>query len=309
MKVLITGGAGFIGSHLADKLLNVGAQVMVVDNFTTGTALNNKETNSLRCLELSIEDSIAFESAFAQFMPDIVVHAAASYKNPDDWATDVETNILGTINTVLLSRKYGVKKLVYLQTSLCYGLHPTENPVTINHPISGEGSSYAISKTAAERYIELSGLSFLSFRLANVYGPRNLTGPVPRFYSRIKSGQTCTIVNSRRDFIYVDDVVNLIFIGLNTNKEGHYHICTGKDISIEEIYMQIKHAMKIENSLVEYQEVKSDDAKQILLDPTQTLVDFDWTHKVDISQGIASTIDWYNQNPIGKTFTHLKAFT
>src|SRR5207244_3821868 len=118
------------------------------------------------------------------FKPEIVVHAAASYKDPENWKEDVLTNVLGTSNVVKESIKSHVKRVIYFQTSLCYG-KPQTAPITLEHRVNPE-SSYAISKTAAEQYIALSGLDFISFRLANVYGPRNISGPLPTFFKRLK---------------------------------------------------------------------------------------------------------------------------
>ena len=134
-----------------------------------------------------------------------MVHAAAAYKDPDAWGADVLTNALGTVNVVKAAQATGVERLLYFQTALCYGTTPTEQPVTLDHPIRPD-SSYGISKTAGELYIELSGLDFVSFRLANAYGPRNISGPLPTFYHRLTEGKGVFVMDTRRDFIYVDDL-------------------------------------------------------------------------------------------------------
>ncbi len=123
--------------------------------------------------------------AFDRFAPEVVVHAAASYKDPEDWASDAATNVLGTSLVARAARRPRSGGFIYLQTALCYGLHPLEQPITLDHPILPTASSYAISKTAGEQYVALSGLDWQSFRLANAYGPRNLSGPLPTFYSRL----------------------------------------------------------------------------------------------------------------------------
>jgi nucleoside-diphosphate-sugar epimerase len=140
----------------------------------------------------------------------VVVHAAAAYKDPGDWQEDVASNVVGTVNVVKASERAGVGRLVYFQTALCYGLHPVEQPITLSHPVRPEGSSYAISKTAGEDYIGLSALDFISFRLANAYGPRNLSGPLPTFYHRLTSNKPCFVMDTRRDFIFVDDLVDCV---------------------------------------------------------------------------------------------------
>src|SRR3989338_4977012 len=214
MKVLITGGGGFIGSHLAERLLDRGDDVLVIDNFSTGRRDNLKPHKKLTLVEGSIADSHLVDEAFSGFCPDRVVHAAASYKDPDNWQEDASTNVLGTVNVVKASQKFSVKRIIYFQTSLCYGLKPLEQPITLTHPyFSGcykGGSSYAISKTGAEQYIELSGLDFISFRLANAYGPRNLSGPLPTFFHRLTQGKPCFVMDTRRDFIFIEALVDVV---------------------------------------------------------------------------------------------------
>ena len=160
MKILITGGAGFIGSHLADRLLDRSDDVLVIDNYATGRRDNLPESApGLSVVEGDIADRGLVDRLFAEFQPEVVVHAAASYKDPDDWATDAATNVVGSANVVQASQRRPVDRLIYLQTALCYGLHPLEQPITLDHPLRPGASSYAISKTAGEHYVALSGLS------------------------------------------------------------------------------------------------------------------------------------------------------
>ena len=167
MKVLVTGGAGFIGSHLVDRLLTRNDRVLVIDNYTTGRRDNLTPHPSLTVVEGSITDRDLVDRVFGDFAPERVVHAAASYKDPDNWAEDSRTNVVGTANVVQASKAAGVGRLIYFQTALCYGLQPLEQPITLDHPLQPQGSSYAISKTAGEYYVRLSGLDWVSLRLAN----------------------------------------------------------------------------------------------------------------------------------------------
>ncbi len=209
MKILITGGAGFIGSHLAEKLLAKNHKILVIDNYQTGRRDNLKPHKNLTIIENTIANRKVVEKIFDKFKPDKVIHAAASYKDPNNWFEDSMTNIIGTINIVNSSQKHKVKRIIYFQTALCYGVKPIQQPITFTHPFfSGKysgGSSYAISKTAGEMYIELSGLDFISFRLANAYGPRNLSGPLPTFYHRLTKNMPCSVMDTRRDFIFIKD--------------------------------------------------------------------------------------------------------
>ena len=150
VKILITGGAGFIGSSISDKLLALGNSVMVIDNYETGSRSNNAPHENLLVNEGNIADYEFLEKAFIGFMPEVVLHAAASFDDPDNWERDVKTNINGTLNVIRCAKLVSTSKIVYLQTSLCYGLTPIENPITLNHPLFGGkfsgGSSYAITK-------------------------------------------------------------------------------------------------------------------------------------------------------------------
>lgn len=312
MKVLITGGSGFVGSHLTDKLLADNHQVLVIDNFQTGRRDNLKPHPNLTIVEGSIADKSLVFNQFETFQPDQVVHAAAAYKDPHDWEEDTLTNILGAVYIVEASKKVGVKRLVYFQTSLCYGLKPIEQPITLNHPLfSGSnegGSSYAISKTAAEQYIELSGLDFISFRLANAYGPRNISGPLPTFFHRLTNDKPCFVMDTRRDFIYIDDLIDVVLGALEgKGTRGYYHVATGSDYSIKELFDATLEALNItlEND-VEVRERGEDDVYTILIDPTKTEQDFDWKASTPLKEGVAKAIQYYHDFGIEQTFTHLK---
>jgi UDP-glucose 4-epimerase len=307
MKVLITGGGGFIGSHLADRLLADGHEVLAIDTFSTGRRRNlPEEREGLSLVEGSIADRDQLDSSLSDFAPDAIVHAAASYKDPDAWAEDARTNALGTANVVESARDAGVGRIVYFQTALCYGTRPLEQPITLDHPIRPD-SSYAISKTAGEQYIALSGIPFVALRLANIYGPRNLSGPPPTFYRRLSEGEPCFVVDSRRDFVFVDDLIEVVLAALHGTGDGHYHVSSGSDYAIKELFDAVVEAMGIElEEEVEVRPRPEDDAPSILLDPSRTEADFGWSARTPLSEGIARAVEWYRDNGVGETYTHLK---
>jgi UDP-glucose 4-epimerase len=308
MKVLITGGGGFIGSHLADRLLAEGSEVLVVDNFATGRRDNLEERDGLRIVDATIEEPAALEGAFSELGPDFVVHAAASYKDPDSWAEDTRTNALGTVNVVKATQAGGVERLLYFQTALCYGTTPIEQPVTLEHPIRPD-SSYAISKTAGEQYIELSGLDFVSFRLANAYGPRNISGPLPTFFQRLTEGKPVFVMDTRRDFIYVDDLIDVVMQAVLDGKgHGHYHVSSGSDYAIKELLNATLAALpEVElDGDVEVRAKGEDDAYTILLDPSRIQQDFGWSPTTSLEEGVARAIEYYRDRGIEQTYTHLK---
>jgi len=311
MKVLITGGSGFIGSHIAERLLAKGDDVLVIDNYATGRRDNLVPQSNLRIVEGTIADTALVNRLFDEFTPEQVVHAAASYKDPSDWTEDARTNVLGTTNVVKAAERLKVKRFIYFQTALCYGLHPIEQPITLNHPIRPEGSSYAISKTAGEHYISLSNLEFLSFRLANAYGPRNLSGPLPTFFQRLTTSKKCFVMKTRRDFIFVDDLVDVVMKALDgKGQKGYYHISSGSDYAIKELFDETINALGITlPEPVEERDRNPDDVFSILLDPSKTNQDFNWNTSTPLNIGVRRAIEYYQKFGINTTFTHLKSIT
>lgn len=311
MNVLITGGSGFVGSHIADRLLAGGHNVLVIDNFSTGRRDNLLQHENLTVVEGTIADANLVKKVFDDFVPNVVVHAAASYKDPDAWQEDIMTNAIGTINVVNSSKEKSVNRFIYFQTALCYGLKPIEQPITLTHPLySGRyegGSSYAISKTAGEQYIELSGLNFQSFRLANAYGPRNISGPLPTFFQRLTNDKKCFVMDTRRDFIYIKDLVDVIDKSIQgVGDKGYYHISTGADYSIKELYDATLKALDMPMDNVEVRERGEDDVFTILIDPDKTQKTFSWKASKPLEDGIKETVGYYREFGIQQTFTHLK---
>ena len=307
MKVLITGGAGFIGSHLADRLLAAGDDVYVIDNYATGRRDNLSPHRRLRVVEGTICDERLVDQVFDEFRPEQVVHAAASYKDPNNWAEDARTNVVGSANVAKAAKRTGVRRFIYFQTALCYGLRPVEQPITLGHPILPDGSSYAISKTAGEHYVKLSELNWISFRLANAYGPRNLSGPLPTFYQRLTSGKPCFVMDTRRDFIFIDDLVEVVMLAVRgKGRSGPYHVSSGSDVAIKDLFDATVAALQVRpEHPVEVRPRSADDAYTILLDPSETNQDFGWKTSTPLRDGVAAAIEWYKRFGIEQTFTHL----
>lgn len=307
MKVLITGGAGFVGSHLTDRLLARNDQVRVIDNYATGRRDNLGSHSNLKVIEGSIADGKLVHNSVAEFKPDVIVHAAAAYKDPDNWQEDALTNTLGTVNVVKAAKTNNCNRIVYFQTALCYGLKPEQQPVKIDAPIFPANSSYAISKTSAEQYVELSGLSWVSFRLANAYGPRNISGPLPTFFHRLTQNKPCFVMDTRRDFIYIDDLTDCVMKAVDGTGEGKFHISSGSDYSIKELFDATIKALDIKlEKEVEVRPRHADDAFTILLDPSKTNETFNWGVQTELNDGVAKAIAYYDKFGITETFTHLK---
>lgn len=307
MRVIITGGGGFVGSHLADRLLSEGHSVLAIDNFATGRRDNVPEHPEFTLVEGTIADGDLVSATWADFEPDAIAHAAASYADPDAWPEDARTNVVGTANVVKATEAVGCSRLVYFQTALCYGLHPMEQPITLEHPLRPYESSYAISKTAAESYIGLSRLDWVSLRLANAYGPRNISGPLPTFFSRLTTDKPCFVMDTRRDFIYIDDLIDVVVPALSGTGAGAYHVSSGSDFSIAELFDATLAALDIRlDEPVEVRPRGEDDAFTILLDPSRTQADFGWSTSTPLVEGVDKAIGYYRERGITQTFTHLK---
>lgn len=309
MRVLITGGSGFIGSHLAERLLARHDDVCVIDNFATGRRDNlDLRAERLQLIEASIADEGVFKEVAVGFRPDVIVHAAASYKDPDDWVEDARTNVTGSAIVAKAARELDLSRLIYFQTALCYGLHPREQPITVRHPLIPGASSYAISKTAGEHYVALSGVDYVSFRLANAYGPRNMSGPLPTFYQRLTTGRPCFVMDTRRDFIFVADLIDLVLKAIDgEGRSGVYHVSSGRDVSILDLFNATVAALGLElATAVEMRPRGDDDAATILLDPSETNSEFEWCTSTDLAEGVAAAISYYQEYGVWETYTHLR---
>jgi UDP-glucose 4-epimerase len=207
---------------------------------------------------------------------------------------------------VKAAERVGVKRFIYFQTALCYGVKPEEQPITLNHPLRPYDSSYAISKTAGEDYIRLSALPWVSFRLANVYGPRNLSGPLPTFFSRLTQDKACFVTDTRRDFLFVTDLVDVVVKAIDGAGSGAYHVSSGSDVAIKDLFDATTSALGLGSIDVEVRPRAADDAESILLDPSRTNADFDWKTSVSLEDGVAQAIAWYQEHGIEQTYTHLK---
>jgi nucleoside-diphosphate-sugar epimerase len=296
-----------VGSHVAELLEARGDEVIIVDNFATGRPehLLNLKT------QYKFEDSIANESLYdqlsAQFSSiDVIVHTAASFANGNDWSDHINTNVLGTALMTRLTQKFNCR-LIYFQTALCYGNNPTIQPVLLEYPRQPMASSYAISKTAGEFYIEQSGVDFVTFRLANIVGPRNLSGPLPIFYKRISAGEKCVIANAKRDFIDVRNLATVVLQAIDGRGTGAYHFSSGKDVQIIDLYKQVVSAMKLDSEPeFDFQENTAGGPPSILLDPTRTYTDFDMPTLNSIEVTVSGAISYYEEFGVTREVTHLK---
>jgi nucleoside-diphosphate-sugar epimerase len=307
MKVLVTGGLGQIGSHVVEMFLERGDNVLVIDNLATGRKEHLEKHENLRIVIDTIADKQVVDGLFDEFQPDAVVHTAASYKDPDDWYNDTLTNCVGGSNIVDAAKRTGVSRFVYFQTALCYGLKPSQQPIRLDHPRLPGSSSYAISKTSNEFYLELSGIDFVTFRLANVVGPRNVAGPLPIFYQRLKDGKQCFVTEARRDFVFVKDLAKVVVMACDGVGSGAYHFSSGQDIAIQELYNAVVSAMNLpDKPEAEVKTLGPDDVFSILLDPSKTFEDFGELEFTSLQETVSQAINYYQEHGTLGEYTHLR---
>ncbi len=296
-----------MGSHVVDLAVARGDEVVGIDNFATGRDVHLSQSPRFKFVNGSIGDTKLMNDLFDGFRPDVVVHTAAAYKDPDDWLTDVETNVRGMVNLINGAKKVGVQRFVYFQTALIYGVKPEENPVSLSHPRKVDNSSYSISKGAAEDYLVLSGLDYVTFRLANVVGPRNVSGPLPIFFQRLSEGKRCFVTPARRDFVYVGDLVKAVMRAAEGTGHGAYHFSSGGDVAIIELYDAVVKAMGIsEYPEPERRELTPDDAPSILLDPARTFADFGPIEFTPLETTVWNAVKYYQEFGVTGGYTHLK---
>ncbi|MGD9615074.1 MAG: NAD-dependent epimerase/dehydratase family protein [Alphaproteobacteria bacterium] len=306
MRLLITGGAGCLGSNLVETYLPQGCEILVIDNFATGRREVLPELPGLAVVEGSIADRDLVDAAFDRFAPTHVIHSAATYKDPQDWREDAHTNVTGTINLVDAARRAGVSRFVNFQTALCYG-RPERVPIPVDHP-TRPFTSYGISKTAGEAYLAISNLRWTSLRLANISGPRLAIGPIPTFYKRLKAGQSCFCTDAVRDFLDIADFLEVMDIVLDGNAPtGIFNISTGEGHAIAEVFDVVAaHLGVTPTEPVPVVPCGPDDVPELVLDPARTEAVLGWRARVGFRETITRMLHWYDAHGVSAVYSHLQ---
>ncbi|MGH7064929.1 MAG: NAD-dependent epimerase/dehydratase family protein [Stellaceae bacterium] len=306
MRLLITGGAGCLGANLVAAYLPRGHEILVIDNLATGRREALPDASGLTLVEGTVAEPATVERAFADFRPTHVVHSAAAYRDPDDWREDALTNVTGTINVVEAARRAGIVRFVNFQTALCYG-RPDRLPIPVDHP-TRPFTSYGVSKTAGEAYVALSPLSWASLRLANITAPGLAIGPIPAFYQRLKNRQNCFCTSAVRDFLDIEDFIDLMDLVLRDNAPtGLFNVSTGSGHTIKEVYDAVAAALGIVPSEpVAVVAPGADDVPAVVLDPSRTCEAFGWRAKVGFAESIARMVRWYDAHGVGPIHSHLR---
>ena len=306
MRILITGGAGCLGSNLIEHWLPQGHEILVIDNFATGKREVVPEIPGLTVREGSIVDEALVNACFAGFLPEVVIHAAAAYKDPDDWVEDSRTNVIGSTYVARAAKAHNVKRLVNFQTALCYG-RPNKLPIPASHP-TAPFTSYGITKTAGEQFMLLSGVPTVSLRIANVTGPRLAIGPIPTFYKRLKAGQNCFCSDTSRDFLDMSDFLAFMDMAIKPDAPiGVFNIASGEAHSIKEIFDLVAEYLGLGSIEVPVVPPAADDVPVVSLDASETLKAFGWRARIGFAETIKRQLAWYDKYGITDVFSHLKA--
>jgi UDP-glucose 4-epimerase len=306
VRILITGGGGCLGSNLVETYLPQGHEILVIDNFATGRREVLPDVPGLAVVCGTIADRDLVDAAFGGFAPTHVIHSAAAYKDPGNWREDAATNVDGTINVLEAARRAEVKRFVNFQTALCYG-RPERVPIPVDHP-TRPITSYGITKTAGEAYVAISEIPWVSLRLANISGPRLAIGPIPSFYQRLKAEQKCFCTDAVRDFLDMDDFIDLMDMILHEDAPtGLFNVSTGTGHSIKEVFDAVAKHLRIAPIAVPVVPVGADDIPAVVLDPARTHSLLGWKAKIGFSETIRRMLDWYDAHGVAATYSHLRA--
>lgn len=300
MKVLVTGGYGFIGSFVAERFFKEGYQVFILDNLSSGNRKNS--TFSHKAYSLDVADKKCDE-LFKSNKFDVVVHLAAQVSvatSMEDPLLDSSTNVLGLVNMLKLSSKYGVSKFIFASSAAVYGMN--ENTPLHEESSCDPVSVYGINKYIGELYCrkwsEMYGLQTVAFRLANVYGPRQSAvgegGVISTFLTQMNQGNEIVLHgdgNQTRDFIYVEDVADAIFRSVTTDYQGVMNLSTNRERSISELIHILESKQPLKGIL--HKDKRPGDVDKSVLDNTQAKRRLDWLPMYSLAEGLTKTAEWY----------------
>ena len=301
-RIIVTGGCGFIGSHLVDRLLKDGHEVMVVDNLCSGKKENVDGPLNLSKLDVC-HDPKKLKKIFEKFKPEVVFHLAAQKDVHQSMLRpmhDAQVNIIGSLNVLEAMRSIGGGRVVFASTAAVYD-PDARLPIKESAPIKPI-SPYGISKRAAEMYMwNFSNhypVAAISLRFSNAYGPRGKFGTpnvADIFAQKMIKGEVPTIYGSgeqTRDFIYIDDMVEAFVRAMKVAWCGEVNIASDTETTINRLYDLISQAAEFDER-PEYAEAREGEIFQSRLDPSLAKEVLGWRPSVDIEEGIRRTIDWY----------------
>ena len=303
MRILVTGGAGFIGSHVSDALVEQGHNVAVLDNLSTGFRRNIPK--EARFFEQNILEKEGVNRCFEEFKPEIVYHHAAqmdvrfSIEEPE---FDAQTNILGTLHLILAAAETHVKKFIYISSGGAVYGEPDTLPVTEANSIKPE-CAYGITKHTPEHYLylykQLCALDYTVLRYANVYGPRQNpkgeAGVNAIFIAQMLEGKPPTIYGDGeqlRDYVFVSDIVKANLLALNKGSGQILNIGSGVGTSVNQIASILARLLAIHEAPV-YAPARAGEIQNIYLDPTLAKNILGWETEISFEEGLRRTIEWH----------------
>jgi UDP-glucose 4-epimerase len=302
MKILVTGGAGFIGSHLVDRLIQEGHEVAVVDDLSTGKRRNLNR--AARFYKMDVQ-SWRIERVLRKERPSVLLHLAAQMdvrRSVEDPIFDAQVNILGTLNVLEHAVNHGTRKVVFASSGGAIYGEQDVFPAPEQHP-TRPLSPYGISKLTGEHYLayyqRITGIQFVSLRYSNVYGPRQdphgEAGVVAIFTQKMLSGEQ-PIINGNgrqtRDFVFVDDVVEANLAVMGKDVQGIYNVGTGQESSINELFGMLRELTKSSCKEIHGPAKKGEQTRSVV-DATKLRNELGWDQKVGLREGLARTVDYF----------------
>ncbi|MEO6795564.1 MAG: NAD-dependent epimerase/dehydratase family protein [Candidatus Dormibacter sp.] len=302
MRTLVTGGAGFIGSHLVDALLAAGHRVSVVDNLVTGSRANLPDGAAL--IEADVRDQEAIARCFTQVTPSVVFHLAAQTlvaTSSSDPLRDAQINVLGTVNVIQAAIAAGTRKLVFASSGgTVYG-NPLIQPVPETHDLRPI-SPYGVSKVAGEHYVQVlcgrAGMASTVMRYGNVYGPRDIPAShhvITAFLDALLNGQPPIIEwdgEQAKDYVYVADVAAANVAAIAAGDGEAFNIASGVEISVNEIFRLVCQEMEVDVQPLRV-ERRPADVRRFMLDCTRADRMLGWTPTTSFADGLRQTVRYY----------------
>jgi len=301
-RILVTGGAGFIGSNVADRFIEDGHKVVIIDNLSTGVEENLHKKAKFYKVDIR---SAVIDKIFEREKPDVLCHHAAQIdvrKSTDDPIFDAEVNIIGTLNLFNSCVKHKVKKIIFASTGGAIYGEQDYFPADENHP-ANPLSPYGVAKLTIEKYLyfykEVYGISFVSLRYANVYGPRQNpfgeAGVLAIFTERLLRKQKAIINGDgkqTRDFVFVEDVVESNVLALKYPRSDIFNIGTGIETNINHIFRTLKKETGGKQKEL-HGPAKLGEQQRSVLECSKAKRVLKWSPRYDLEEGIAKTVEHY----------------
>jgi len=308
MKVLVTGGAGFIGSHVVDALISAGYEVVVVDDLSTGRLANLNPAATFYQVDIRSQQ---LSEVFEKERPAYVDHHAAQMdvrRSIADPLFDAEVNVIGSINLIECCRRYGVKRLIYISTGGAVYGEPEYLPCDEAHPVNPI-CPYGASKHTVEHYLYMYqqnyGLDYIVLRYPNVYGPRQdphgEAGVVAIFTGQMLAGGQVVINGDgeqQRDFVYVEDCAQANLMAMTSqNANQIYNLGYGRGTTVNEIFTTLKNITGYQLAAT-HGAAKVGETRQIYLDATKAQKELGWKPTVDLEEGLQRTADYFKRREL-----------